>query len=664
MRRPAAVAVVLCAFAAHADEPKKKDVKDLSLDDLLETPIAVASQAQARTSRDAPGVVTSMSREEIVASGARDLLEVLQLIPGFSFHTDVEGVVGAGFRGLWGHEGKVLLIVDGHELNELLYSTVQFGNHLPVQLIERVEVIRGPGSAVYGGNAGLAVINVITRGAKDLMGAELGGRYAQSIRGLADRSLGLSAGWSFDTAGLDVAVNVALGQGRRGHGQYQDFAGTRYEMGDVAALDPAVVNLSLKWKGLGFRFLYDDYRVGSQDGYGLVAAAPATVRFRTLAADLRYRLEKWDRVVPTAFVQWRLQQPWEVEDSTSELFYKKAATRLKGGVLVEINPHDDVKIVSGVESWGDFAWLTSDQLVGTQTDFRGRSSVSYANVAAFAQASWDNPWVNVSAGGRYEWNSQVGSNFAPRIALGKRLDRLHLKALYSGAFRSPGIENINLNPGITAERTQVVEAEVGLQLNELFYAGVNGFYMHMQNPIVYGVDPNTSEESYVNAGPVATSGYELELRVRGKHGFARATYSLAMPSENLVEAYQVPGRSDALLGFAAHKVTLNGLWRVWRGLQAGGSAVFFSERWGYLTPGAPDSEGNPLGALGQQPSTLGVNVWLGYQGLFLSGLDLSAGVDNLFNAPVAYLQPYDGGHAPLPGGARTFYVRLSYAWRS
>src|SRR5687767_10245664 len=98
MRRLLPVVVLaLSASAAHADEQPKKDVKDLSLDDLLETPIAVASSAQARTSRDAPGVVTAMSREEIVASGARDLLEVLQLIPGFSFHTDVEGVVGAGF---------------------------------------------------------------------------------------------------------------------------------------------------------------------------------------------------------------------------------------------------------------------------------------------------------------------------------------------------------------------------------------------------------------------------------------------------------------------------------------------------------------------------------------------------------------------------------------
>jgi outer membrane receptor for ferrienterochelin and colicin len=368
-------------------------------------------------------------------------------------------------------------------------------------------------------------------------------------------------------------------------------------------------------------------------------------------------------VVPTVYAQWRLQQPWEVTDKASDLFYSKTAQRLKAGGLVQWTPADKVELLAGLEGYGDMAWLNDPQLVGTQTDFQGQTSVSYANVAAFAQAQWDNPYVNVSVGGRYEWNSQVVSNFAPRVALSKRIERLHLKALYSGAFRSPGIENINLNPGITAERTQVAEGELGLQLSDVFYGSVNAFYMRLENPIVYGVDPQTSAESYVNAGAFATAGYELEVQMRLKRAFARATYSLALPAENNVDAYQVPGRSDAILGFAAHKVTVVGQWRIVRGLQLGGSAVYLSSRHGFLRPGGVDEDGNAVGSVAVQPDTLTMNLWLGYENLGVTGLTLSGGVDNLFNAPVAYLQPYDGGHAPLPGGARTFYVRLSYAWK-
>ena len=88
--------MLVVASAASAG----RDVKDLSLEDLLDQPVEVTTRT-ARKARQAPGVVLVLTREEILATGARDLLEVLQLVPGFSFHADVEGVVGVGFRGLW-----------------------------------------------------------------------------------------------------------------------------------------------------------------------------------------------------------------------------------------------------------------------------------------------------------------------------------------------------------------------------------------------------------------------------------------------------------------------------------------------------------------------------------------------------------------------------------
>ena len=105
-----------------------------------------AASARTFDLRESPGVVTVISAEEIRASGARDLVDLLQLIPGFTFGVDVWGVVGLAVRGNWAHEGKVLLLVDGQEMQELDYGTLQFGNHIPVSVIHRIEIIRGPGS--------------------------------------------------------------------------------------------------------------------------------------------------------------------------------------------------------------------------------------------------------------------------------------------------------------------------------------------------------------------------------------------------------------------------------------------------------------------------------------------------------------------------------------
>ena len=85
------------------------------------------------------------------------------MVPGFHFGVDVTNVVGVGVRGNWGHEGKVLMLIDGMEMNENLFSTLQFGQHYNLQNIEKIEIIRGPGSSIYGGFAELGVINIITK---------------------------------------------------------------------------------------------------------------------------------------------------------------------------------------------------------------------------------------------------------------------------------------------------------------------------------------------------------------------------------------------------------------------------------------------------------------------------------------------------------------------
>src|SRR3954471_7742222 len=99
---------LLCALAAASPVPAQ-GLADLSLEDLLNTPTTVAS-SKATKLRETPGVVTVVTRDEIRASCAADLIDVLMLVPGFTFGVDVIGAVGVAFRGNWGHEGKVLLL--------------------------------------------------------------------------------------------------------------------------------------------------------------------------------------------------------------------------------------------------------------------------------------------------------------------------------------------------------------------------------------------------------------------------------------------------------------------------------------------------------------------------------------------------------------------------
>ncbi len=98
----------LLSLPLSAQAPAQENIES-DLMTLLNTPVTVASR-KAMTTRESPGVITLITREEIQSMGARDLIDVLRMVPGLDFNYDVQGVVGPSMRGLWGYEGKMLLM--------------------------------------------------------------------------------------------------------------------------------------------------------------------------------------------------------------------------------------------------------------------------------------------------------------------------------------------------------------------------------------------------------------------------------------------------------------------------------------------------------------------------------------------------------------------------
>lgn len=136
------------------------DLYSLSLLELRNIKVTAATKTEVSL-RETPGIVTVITQEEIEASGARDFIDVLRLVPGFEFGQDASNVASISMRGLWAAEGKVLVTMDGQELNDNLFASTVFGGHYDVTQIKRIEIIRGPGSSIYGGSAELGVINII-----------------------------------------------------------------------------------------------------------------------------------------------------------------------------------------------------------------------------------------------------------------------------------------------------------------------------------------------------------------------------------------------------------------------------------------------------------------------------------------------------------------------
>src|ERR1051325_7913669 len=241
------------------------------LEELINQLILAASK-RPLTARESPGIVTLITDEEIKNSGARDLIDVLRLVPGIDFGVDVEGVVGIGTRGLWAHDGKMLLLVDGQEMNELVFATNQFGNHIPVEQIKKIEVIRGPGSAIYGGFAEYGVINIVTKSASDLPGISLTGTYGQMQGDYARRNINLMAGQKIND--FEYSLSGFVGQGNRSDQTYTDFYGNSYNMAGNSALNPMMMNIGMGYKGLSFRGIADLYNISVRDAYDVIKPSP------------------------------------------------------------------------------------------------------------------------------------------------------------------------------------------------------------------------------------------------------------------------------------------------------------------------------------------------------------------------------------------------------
>jgi outer membrane receptor for ferrienterochelin and colicins len=632
------------------------DIKELSLSDLLDTKVDVASK-KPQSTRETPGIVTVITRDDIVSSGARDLLDVLVLVPGFSPGVDVEGIVNLGIRGQWGHEGKILLLIDGQPMNELLYSTLQLANHYPLESIERIEVIRGPGSAVYGGFAELAVINIITRDAASYEGVAVAGGYGQLGNALGHANLTLSFGTTHTGVdGLSASGTVSLGHANS-RGTYRDFAGDSFAMARNSARNPMLAKVAIAYRHLRLDGMIDDYSIQTRDGFGPVGPNASRQGFRAFHLDARYTLAVGKDITLTPRLGVIRQTPWEITDETSDLFYTKTVSRYTAGATLSYDPTKKINVLAGVETYSDRAHLNGDVMTGLQTMFGTSRSVAYDTVATYAQGLFNTKVVNVTFGARYENHSAVGGSLVPRVALTKVMGRFHAKLLAAQAFRAPGIENINLSGGsLDPEKTTVFESELGLKLTDHMFMAVNAYDITINKPIIYGFNQETNEEAYLNENRTGTRGLEVDYRIKYPRGHVGINYSFyTARGKNEVESYKVPDREDVLLAFPAHKVAMAGSLNLYKGLALNPSAVIYGERFGYMTG---DADGNPV--IGRQAPTALVNLYLLYRNLLVPGLDIGVGVYDVGNQHIHYVQPYNGGHAPLPGTGREVIFKLAY----
>jgi outer membrane receptor for ferrienterochelin and colicins len=527
-------------------QEETKDLGQASLEELGNIQVYSASKHLQNASA-APASVTVITADEIQKYGYRTLADILESVRSFYITSDrlysYVGVRGFGRLGDW--NSRILVLIDGHRVNNNVDGNGMLGTEFPVDvdLIERVEIIRGPSSSLYGAQAFLAVINVITRKPSQQKGVELS--FEPSSFGSYKGRVSLSCQYR----GVDMLLSGTFynSQGRTLFFPQFDSPGTNYGITSTTDYENSQhVLATVSFHGFTLQGLYSERDKGMPSTFfGTLFNDPSTQDIRNQQyIDLGYQhsvSEQWDLMVRTSYDQSRLQglQAYSTglpDGSTTVDVYStrggwwNSEAKLSGTVM------ERHKVTMGTEITDN---LRQDQ--GNYTPIGNMfvpypgSSVIWALYGQDEFAITHN--LTLSAGLRYDHYSFFGGTTNPRLGLIYHLFHpTTLKLLYGTAFRAPVpfertpdfgpfYEN---DPALKPETIRSVEGVVEQGLGQHFTLSGSVFRNWIDHLISLESDSSAGLSVYQNGDKAVTTGVEVELDGHLASGLqGRASYSFA-----------------------------------------------------------------------------------------------------------------------------------------
>lgn len=626
---------------------------------------------------EAPSFVTLITADEIKKYGHRTLAQVLQSVTGFfvTYDRNYNYLGVRGFNRPGDFNSRVLLLVDGHRLNDNLYDQAGLGTEsvVDVDLIDRVEVIRGPSSSLYGTNAFFGVINVITKRGRDIKGIELstevgsfdtyrarvtyGDKFANGIELLLSGSYYDSEGQDFlfyQEFADDTTTNNNLSQGitRNADGdEFPNFLG-KLTFRDVT-LQGGFVS---REKGIPTG-RYDSFFPSSQtestDEHAYVFAkyehqfanqlnVSGRVYYDRFFYKGNYLFDFSTPPTPPDLVLNRdrsVGEWWGAELKVDKRFFEHH--NVAAGLEYRDNFRQDLRNADI-----DPAAVVLDE---------ERDSRSFAVFLQDEFSILDNLILN--AGVRYDYYETFGSTVNPRIALIYNLEKTTFKALYGTAFRGPNAyerfyagTGLRANPDLDPESITTYELVLEHSITPHIRVSATGY--------LYRIDDLVSETEelddttpapfdtvlvFRNRGKTEAKGIELQVEMdhRGPLGIGgRLGYALQNAEDR-----RTKGR---ITNSPTHLVNLNLNAPIFEDKLFAGLEVFYTSKRKTL---ASNTTGDYTLA----------NFTLTTKNL-LRGLEVSTTVRNLFDReygdPGSGSQPQD----EIEQDGRSFWLKIKYGF--
>lgn len=611
LKKSIVIGILLAACASFA---QNEDFLEMSLDELLNIKVESASKT-AMSSEDAPGIVTVVSREEIRNHGLSKLSELLNLVPGFTVGRSLQSgshntLYVRGSFSLYSED--VLILKNGQRLNDPLSGgAVTFLPDYPLDTVKQVEIIRGPGSALYGANAFAALINIITDE------TETKGTHVEASLG----DPGVASAFASHSASiLDGSFNFHAAFHREEQEDLEILEFTQY-----ASPNPPPFPISLplnrrfqdkvtddmtesmvvgaSWKRGRFSLNLDYARKRNANNWGSgvsaepVAEPAGTVdltddRYRhhdqsdTYRIGLRYnraiseRLE-WTAQVTyadyeqTAFFNWtNLPHVLNTlgEGHLSGFRFERETAALNGDLSLTWQPQEGHLLVAGYGYESDRTPRSNNEInqgptvqgaIQSVQDFRPNGDfLDQKNRqvnALFAQYTWQASKKLAFTGGvRADEYSDFGSTVNPRFAMvASPANWVSFKALYGQAFRAPtALETsyslsggIKPNPELKPEEIKTTEVQAMFKPSNKLRLNLSGFEYEITDAISQVRTGRTLLETQSqNEGERSGKGLEFE-----------AIYQTSAARKLFLNYSQVDPTVTSTAGGQSHETSVSGV---------------------------------------------------------------------------------------------------------
>lgn len=524
-----AAACLLAAFGLSRVEAKETTGQLSEQDFLADIPRVFSASRLPQAPADAPGAVTVIDRDMIRDSGARDLAELFELVPGFQIGWPRGGRPVVAYHGLSGEiSQRMQVLLDGRSL----YAPYLFGGidwaSLTISLddIERIEVLRGSNSTAYGANAFLGVANIITRSA-----AQSAGAFVSVVAGDNDtRNANVRVGGSVDRVRWRLSAGHREDAGLKDtvDSRQADFSDLRAEW-QLSETDELTLNLGV---------MRGRYGIGLKDHAGdpprdeLLNSAYGLVRWRRSLSPSHEIALTYSRT------EDRGTDRYEIPITAAQALvidYRRHAVRDSLEYLHYLDLSGELRAAWGLEHRRDS--VIAPQLFNTEA----RQAADATR--GFASFEWrPSSRLTFNVGGLLEHESLSGTEFAPRAVANWKLAREHtLRLGVSTGFRTPSLfeqrsdwrfifagETVDIRflsrGGLRSERVSATELtylgewrERGLQLDvRLYDERVRNLIVQELYALPPGqeFDPASGAYDLRNAGSARIRGAEYQLRWR------------------------------------------------------------------------------------------------------------------------------------------------------